>query len=206
MRARVVVTVLLLLVFFRASGRGADSQSKKDASTGASTADPNTPSAPIPSYVIGAEDILRVSVWKEPELTAQLPVRSDGKISLPLVNDVQAAGLTPMELAASLTEKLKKYIDDPRVAVVVTQMNHQRIYVLGEVARHGPIPLVADMTVLQALATSGLTQFANTNKIYVLRAVNGVEKKFPVNYKRLVKGQGMSQNILLKAGDTIVVP
>jgi len=111
-----------------------------------------------------------------------------------------------MELSGSLTEKLKKYLDDPRVTVVVSQMNHQRVYVVGEVLRHGPLPLLPDMTVLQALATAGLTQFANTKKIYVLRLVNDVEQKFPVNYKRLLKGEGMSQNIALKTGDTIVVP
>jgi len=169
---------------------------------------PTDASAPArePEYRIGADDVLRVSVWKEPELSATIPVRTDGKISVPLLNDVQAAGLTPMELSGSLTEKLKKYLDDPRVTVVVSQMNHQRVYVVGEVLRHGPLPLLPDMTVLQALATAGLTQFANTKKIYVLRLVNDVEQKFPVNYKRLLKGEGMSQNIALKTGDTIVVP
>jgi polysaccharide export outer membrane protein len=158
------------------------------------------------AYVIANEDTLHVVVWKEPEFTATVPVRLDGKISLPLVNDVQAAGLTPMELAASLTEKLKKFVDDPRVTVVVAQMNHPRIFVIGEVLRHGPISLTPGMTVLQALATSGLSPFANTKKIYVLRSDQGVEQKFPVQYKRLLKGQSMSQNISLKAGDTIVVP
>jgi polysaccharide biosynthesis/export protein len=163
-------------------------------------------SSPEVSYVIAAEDTLHVSVWREPELTATVPVRSDGKISLPLVNDVQAAGLTPMELAASLTQKLKKFVDDPRVTVIVSQMSHPKIYVLGEVLRHGPMPLLPGMTVLQVLATSGLTPFANTKKIYVLRSINGAEEKLPVNYKQLLKGAGMSQNITLAAGDTVVVP
>jgi polysaccharide export outer membrane protein len=159
-----------------------------------------------PDYVIGGDDTLHISVWKEPDLTATLPVRPDGKISLPLLNDVQAAGLTPMQLAASLTEKLKKYLADPRVTVVVTQMNSQRFYVTGEVQHTGAMPLLPNMTVLQALASAGFTQFANTKGIYVLRASNGRQQKIPVNYKQLVKGEAMGQNILLKPGDTIVVP
>jgi len=182
-----------------------DSNSDGSASISARAGDVEK-SPPAPSYVIAPEDTLHVFVWKEPELTATVPVRSDGKISLPLVNDVQAAGLTPMELAASLTEKLRKFVDDPRVTVIVAQMNYPRIYIIGEVLRHGPISLQPGMTVLQALATSGLTPFANTKKIYVLRLADGVEHKFPVHYKRLLKGEEMSQNITLRAGDTIVVP
>jgi polysaccharide biosynthesis/export protein len=159
-----------------------------------------------PTYVIGPDDTLYVNVWKEPELTATLPVRADGMISLPLLNDVQAAGLTPMQLAASITEKLKKYVADPRVTVTVTQMNSQRVYVTGEVARSGAMTLTPDMTVLQALSSAGFTQFANTKGIYVLRSENGTQKKYPVNYKKIVKGEDSASNILLKPGDTIVVP
>jgi polysaccharide export outer membrane protein len=159
-----------------------------------------------PSYIIGADDTLHVSVWKENELTATLPVRPDGKISLPLLNDVQAAGLTPMQLAASIQEKLKKYVADPRVTVVVTAMNSQRIYVTGEVLHTGAVPLLPNMTVLQALASAGFTQFANTKGIYILRFENGKQQKIPVNYKQLIKGEAVEQNIILKPGDTIVVP
>jgi polysaccharide export outer membrane protein len=159
-----------------------------------------------PSYVIGPDDTLYISVWKEPDLTNTLPVRADGMISMPLLNDVQASGLTPMQLAASITEKLKKYVSDPHVTVVVTQMNSQRVYVTGEVLHSGAMNLTPDMTVLQALATAGFTQFANTKGIYVLRSENGQQKRYPVNYKRLIKGEGGQQNITLKPGDTIVVP
>jgi polysaccharide export outer membrane protein len=159
-----------------------------------------------PSYVIGADDTLFISVWKETDLTNTLPVRADGMISMPLLNDVQAAGLTPMQLGDSITEKLKKYIADPRVTVVVTQMNSQRIYVTGEVMRSGAMTLTPGMTVMQALASAGFTQFANTKKIYVLRHENRGDKKFPVDYKRMIKGESSQQNILLKPGDTIVVP
>ena len=157
-------------------------------------------------YVIGSEDTLHVSVWKEPDLTATLPVRPDGKISLPLLNDVQAAGLTPMQLAESLTAKLKKYVAEPQVTVVVTQMNSQKVFLLGEVLHTGAVPLLPNMTVLQVLSTAGFSQFANTKGIYILRTENGKQEKLPFNYKAVVKGEHMEQNILLKPGDTVVVP
>jgi polysaccharide export outer membrane protein len=159
-----------------------------------------------PDYVIGPEDVLHVAVWKEADLTATLPVRPDGKISLPLLNDVQAAGLTPMQLADSLTEKLKKYVASPRVTVVVTTINSKRIFMVGEVSHTGAVPMIPNMTVLQAISSAGLTQFANTKKIYVMRIQNGKQQKLPVNYRKLVKGEQMEQNYLLQPGDTIVVP
>jgi polysaccharide biosynthesis/export protein len=159
-----------------------------------------------PDYVIGPDDVLSIRVWKEADLTATLPVRPDGKISLPLLNDVQAAGLTPLQLADSVTEKLKKYIDDPRVTVVVAAINSKRIYMVGEVLRAGAQSMLPNMTVLQALSSAGLNQFAKTKGIYVLRTENGKQEKLPVNYRKLVKGQQMQQNYVLQPGDTIVVP
>jgi len=159
-----------------------------------------------PDYVIGADDTLHISVWKEPDLSEQLPVRPDGKISMPLLNDVQAAGLTPLQLKDSLTEKLKKYIADPRVTVVVLAMNSRRIFVTGEVVHSGPINLLPHMTVLQALAQAGFTQFANPKAIYLLRTENGKQQKLPFNYKEVVKGNHPEENIELKPGDTLVVP
>lgn len=167
--------------------------------------DPAPASQAGPTYVIGPDDTLYISVWKEPDLTETLPVRADGKISMPLLNDVQAAGLTPMQLGAALTDKLKKYVSDPHVTIVVTQMNSQRVYVTGEVLHPGAMNLTPNMTVLQALSSAGFTQFANTKGIYVLRNERGNENKLPVNYKKLIKGEG-GQNIVLKPGDTIVVP
>ena len=159
-----------------------------------------------PEYVIGPEDVLHIAVWKESDLTATLPVRPDGKISLPLLDDVQAAGLTPKQLADSVTEKLRKYIADPRVTVVVTAINSKRIYLVGEVLHAGATPMLPNMTVLQALSSAGLNQFANTKRIYVLRTANGKQQKLPVNYRKLVKGEEIEQNYLLQPGDTIVVP
>ena len=158
-----------------------------------------------PDYVIGPEDTLHIAVWKEADLTATVPVRPDGKISLPLLNDVQAAGLTPQQLADSVTEKLKKYVADPRVTVVMTGINSKRIYLVGEVTHTGATPLLPNMTVLQALSSAGLNQFAKTKGIYVLRMVNGKQEKLPVNYRRLIKGD-VAQNYPLLPGDTVVVP
>ena len=210
---RVKKLALLLWVLFVAAGMLAQSSTPSktgDAKTGdARTSKPadTVQETGAPSdYVIGADDILHISVWKEPELSEQLPVRPDGKISMPLLNDIPAAGLTPLALKDSITEKLKKYIADPRVTVVVTAMNSQRIFVTGEVLHSGPIPLLPQMTVLQVLSQAGFTQFANLKGIYLLRVVNGRQQKLPFNYKEVVKGNHPEQNILLKPGDTVVVP
>src|ERR1700722_5143781 len=158
-------------------------------------------------YIIGADDTLHITVWKEPDMSVTLPVRPDGKISIPLLDDVQAAGMTPMQLGTSIHDKLKKYIADPRVTVVVTAMNSQRIFVLGEVLHSGPMALLPHMTVLQALSTAGFTQFSNLKAIYLLRVQpGGQQTKLPFNYKNAIKGGDTQQNMVLKPGDTIVVP
>jgi polysaccharide export outer membrane protein len=187
-----------------ASNRTATVSAATTATDKAANVAPASPAGP--EYVIGPEDVLHIAVWKETDLTATLPVRPDGKISLPLLDDVQAAGLTPKQLADSVTEKLRKYIADPRVTVVVTAINSKRIYLVGEVMHAGATPMLPNMTVLQALSSAGLSQFANTKRIYVLRTENGKQKKLPVNYRKLVKGEEIEQNYMLQPGDTIVVP
>lgn len=160
-----------------------------------------------PDYVIGPEDSLAINVWKESELSHQVQVRPDGKVSLPLLNDIQATGLTPQQLAASITEKLKKFISDPQVTVIVTTIVSRRIYILGEVSHPGMFPLLHGMTVLQALSGAGsFSQFADTRKIYILRSENGKQAKYMFNYREVIKGRIPEQNIELKPGDTIVVP
>jgi polysaccharide biosynthesis/export protein len=160
-----------------------------------------------PNYLIGPQDILDINVWKEAELTRSVPVRPDGKISIPLLNDVQAAGLTPQQLSDEITVGLKKYITDPQVTVIVTTINSQRIYILGEVNRAGAYPLLPGMTAVQALSSAGgFTPFASLKKIYIMRMEDGKQVKFPLNYKDVVAGKAPQQNIPLKAGDTIVVP
>src|SRR5271167_3201989 len=170
-----------------------------DASKKAATTDGN--------YVIGPQDVLDISVWKEPEVSRVVPVRPDGKISLPLLNDVQAAGLTPAVLAAQITESLKKYVTSPQVTVIVTTINSQRVYISGEVVRPGAFPMLPGMTVMQALTSAGgFTPFAKMKSIYVLREEGGKRAKYPFNYKQVVNGKNTDQDIQLKAGDTIVVP
>ena len=166
-----------------------------------------TPATTNPNYVIGPQDVLDISVWKEPEVSRVVPVRPDGNISLPLLNDVQAAGLTPAQLAAQITNSLKKYVTSPQVTVIVTTINSQRVYILGEVTRPGAFPMLPRMTVLQALSSAGgFTQFAKTKSIFIRRMESGKEVKYMFNYKDVIGGKKPEQDILLKAGDTIVVP
>jgi|CZKJ01.1.fsa_nt_gi polysaccharide export outer membrane protein len=206
---KVTKLACLVLLGFVAIGMRAQDHTGDAAAKPAKAAVPevqaSTPGVPS-DYIIGADDTLRISVWKEPDMSVTLPVRPDGKISMPLLDDVQAAGMTPMQLGVSIKEKLKKYIADPRVTVVVTAMNSQRIYVLGEVTHTGAMPLLPNMTVLQALSSAGFTQFANLKAIYLLRVQDGKQTKLPFNYKDAIKGRGAQQNIILKPGDTLVVP
>lgn len=202
-----VVVILAVAV----PGRGQENAEKKQLAQAQAVASvpgaAQRPATQDPNFIIGAQDVLDISVWKEPELTRVVPVRPDGKISLPLLNDVQAAGLTPLQLTAQISESLKKFVTNPQVTVIVSQINSQRVYILGEVTRAGAYPLLPGMTALQALSSAGgFTLFANTKKIYVLRQENGKQQKFPFNYKEVVDGKHPEQNILLNAGDTIVVP
>jgi polysaccharide export outer membrane protein len=177
------------------------------ASTGDGTKLSATPATTDPAYMIGPEDVLDINVWKEPDMSRSVPVRPDGKISLPLINDVQAAGSTPLQLASTVTDKLRKFLTDPQVTVIVTTINSQRVYVVGEVIRAGGFTLIPGMTVLQVLANAGgFTTFANVKKIHVMRVVNGKHIELPFNYRDVVKGDNPDQNIKLEPGDTVVVP
>jgi polysaccharide export outer membrane protein len=205
-----LLTVLWLAVSAMPTRAQENSSPKKPAQPAVpaiSTDDAKKPATVDPNYVIGAQDVLDVSVWKEPEVSRIVPVRPDGKISLPLLNDVQAAGLTPAQLAAQITESLKKYVTSPQVTVIITTINSQRVYILGEVTRPGAFPMLPGMTVMQALSSAGgFTPFAKMKSIYVLRQENGKKVKYPFNYKEAISGKNAEQDILLRAGDTIVVP
>ncbi|MGO9316183.1 MAG: polysaccharide biosynthesis/export family protein [Terracidiphilus sp.] len=168
---------------------------------------PAMPASVVPdSYVIGASDVVMVTVYKEPTLSSSLLVRPDGMISLPLLGDVKAAGKTPLQLADEVTTKLKKYVQDPNVTVILTGMNSKKVYLIGEVGRAGPLEMTPGMTLLQAIATAGgLTPFANAKRIYILRTVDGKQQKIFVQYKKALRGDG-SLNLPLNPGDTIVVP
>jgi len=158
------------------------------------------------SYIIGPSDVLTITVWKEPTLSGTILVRPDGMISLALLGDVQASGLTPLQLADQITAKLKKYIQDPNVSVVISQIHSKVVYLLGEVVKRGPVEMTPGMTMLQAVASAGgLTDFANQRKIYLLRNVSGSQMRIPIRYKDALKGKS-SLDLVLKPGDTIVVP
>ena len=158
------------------------------------------------NYVIGTTDVVAVTVLKEPTLSGAMLVRPDGMISLPLLGDVKAAGKTPLQLADDVSTKLRKYIQDPNVTVVLNQMNSKKVYLIGMIGKVGPIEMTPGMTLLEAIASAGgVTEDANTKKIYILRTEEGKQQKIPVQYKLALRGD-LSLNLVLKPGDTIVVP
>ena len=157
-------------------------------------------------YIVGPGDSLEINVWKEPTVSGTLPVRPDGMISLALVGDLQAAGLTPMRLGDDIALHLKKYLNDPVVTVTVLAVNSKHIFLLGEITKPGEIPLTPGLTPLQAIASSGgLTLYANAKRIYILRTAGGKQQKIPFDYKKAIK-DGNLQGVTLVSGDTIVVP
>lgn len=160
------------------------------------------------AYVIGAEDVISVYVWKEPDMSKTVPVRPDGMISLPLVGEVKAAGYTPVQLQDVLAEGMKKYISDPQVTVVVERVDSLNFNIVGEVNKPGYYPLTRRLTVLDGISLAGgFRDFAKTKKIYVLRtSASGTQERLPFNYKQVIKGENPQQNIELQPRDTIVVP
>lgn len=177
----------------------------------ASVAQPMMASANKPhddSFVIGNDDVLAINVWKEPDLSRSIPVRSDGRISLPLVGEVQAAGRTPLRLEQDIAGKLQSYLEEPEVTVIVEQINSQKFNILGRVVKPGSYPLTNSATVLDAIAVAGgCRDFAKEGSIYILRRnSNGSESRIPFNYKDVIKGKSTAQNIRLQPHDTIVVP
>ena len=179
------------------------------AQTSSKTVDNNpTGKAHDDTYVIGVDDVLAINVWKEPEVSRTVPVRSDGKISLPLAGELQASGQTPRQLEQLLSSKLRSYISEPEVTVIVEQIRSQRFNILGQVAKPGSYLLTGAPTVLDALAQAGgFRDFAKQKSIYVLRRnPDGTEARVPFNYKEVIKGKNTAQNIRIQPNDTIVVP
>ncbi len=160
------------------------------------------------SYVIGANDVLAINVWKEPDISRSVPVRSDGKISLPLVGELQAGGETPRQLEEEITKRLQSYISEPEVTVIVTDSKSQKVNIMGMVTRPGAYLLTSSTTVLDAIAMAGgFKDFAKQKSMYVLRpAPDGTQQRIPFNYKDVIKGKNPEQNIRLQTGDTVVVP
>jgi polysaccharide export outer membrane protein len=163
---------------------------------------------PGDKYVIGNEDVLNVSVWKEPDISRIVPVRPDGKITLPLVGEIQASGITPLQLQAHITDGLRAYVSNPDVTVIVQEVKSLKFNIVGEITKPGSYVLTEPMTVLDAIAAGGgLRDFAKGSRIYVLRAnADGSRSKLPFDYKNVIKGKRVNDNIELHPGDTIVVP
>ncbi len=158
-------------------------------------------------YVLGPDDVLVVFVWREKDLSGEVGVRPDGRISLPLINDIPAAGLTVEQLRVRLTEAFSKFVEQPTVTVVVKAINSRKVFVTGQVNKPGPYPLLAPTNVLQLLAMAGgLLEYANEKNIVIMRTENGQPVSFRFNYKDVINRKNLKQNIELKPGDTVVVP
>jgi polysaccharide export outer membrane protein len=173
----------------------------KAASSGAAAAD-------LPrGYVIGPADVLSVVVWRDKDMSADVVVRPDGRISLPLINEILAAGLTPEELRVKLVEAAGKFVEDPDVFIVVKEIRSRNVYIMGNVARPATYPLNGDMTVLQLIAVAGgLLEYADSKNITILRTEDGRSQKHKFNYKDVVSQKRSTDNLTLKPGDTVVVP
>jgi polysaccharide biosynthesis/export protein len=163
--------------------------------------------SPVPSdYVIGPDDVLNIVFWRDADMTQQVTVRPDGNITLPLIGDIKAAGLPPAELKDIITKAAAKFIEDPNVTVVVSQINSRNVFVTGGVARPGPYPISGQMTVVQILAVAGgLTEFADAKNVRIMRVENGQTRQYKFNYNEFMDGKNLDQNILLKPGDTVMV-
>ena len=158
-------------------------------------------------YVIGPEDVLYIHVWREEALSRKVPVRMDGNISLPLIHEIKAAGLTPLQLEAAITEKLKGFYENPNVSVIVEEANSFKVYISGEVMKPGVYRLREETTILQIIPMAGgFTDWAKQKKILIIRKEDGKEKRLIVDYKKAMKGDDPNSNIVLRSGDTIIVP
>jgi polysaccharide export outer membrane protein len=200
----VVLPVLVATFWTGLAARSCQADDHKDTPELAA----DQPVVPPVHYVIGAGDVLTINVWKEPEASVlAAAVRPDGMISVPIVKDVQAAGLTPLELQAALADKFAKFFRGADVSVIVKEIHSQKVYVIGAVRKEGPVDMKAPLTVLQAVAEAGgLNDYARRSKIYILRKSNGKEIRLPFDYSAVIRGSHGEQNVTLEVGDTVVVP
>jgi polysaccharide export outer membrane protein len=205
-----VMIAILALTAAPGFAQSKQTASNADPNARAKTAEPTNRAVSIDnkSYVIGENDLLSIDVWKQQEISRQVPVRPDGKISLPLIGQIQASGLTPLQLQDNITEKLKTYISNPEVTVIVEDPRSHQFNIVGQVQHPGQFPLSESMTVLDAIAAAGgFRDFAKETKIYVLRPMpGGIRVRIKFNYKNVIKGKDLHENVALEPGDTIVVP
>jgi polysaccharide export outer membrane protein len=212
MPSRLLAMSLSLLAWLAAPAAGQPQKPPaappQTASKTAASAVPGPSVTPPADYVIGPDDVLGVVFWREKDMSVeQVVVRPDGMITLPLLNDVKAAGLTPEQLRQQIMQAANRYVEEPNATVVVRTINSRKVYVTGQVAKAGPYPLTSSMTVLQAIAVAGgLLEYAKQNDIVVVRNQGGKTQTFKFRYKDVIQGKKLEQNIELKPGDTILVP
>jgi polysaccharide export outer membrane protein len=202
------VVVVCLVVAGVAGAQSVLAAAQKSDGGTAAAATPDVAGMAVPTgYVIGAEDVLTIVFWRDKDMSGDFVVRPDGKISLPLLNDVQAAGLTPEQMRAQLEKSAQKYIEDPNASVVVKEIHSRKVFITGNVAKPGTFPLIGDMNVLQLIALAGgLQEYADSKNILIMRNAGGQQQTFKFNYKDVMKQKNVGQNIMLKPGDTVVVP
>lgn len=203
---RVAPLVVVSLFAASLSGFGQTPSAPPAAASPAPSAAPA--STPLPTgYLIGPADVLSIVFWRDKDMSADVIVRPDGRISLPLLDEVQAAGLTPDQLRASLVTAAAKYVEEPNATVVVKEIHSRKVFITGNVAKPGTYDLAGDLTVLQLIAMAGgLLEYADAKDIVVLRTENGQQQALKFNYKDVIKQKHVEQNVLLKPGDTVVVP
>jgi polysaccharide export outer membrane protein len=206
LRVHVPVTIgAILMVALVASAQEQGQQASARPAAGA----PVVPGAivPPPGYVIGADDVLAVTFWREKDLSSDVAVRPDGKITLPLLNDIEAAGLTPDQLRDRVTKAAGQYVEDPNVTVTVKAINSRKVFITGNISKPGPYPLGGPMTVMQLIAMAGgVQEFAKSDRILIMRTENGKPAALKFNYKEVADGKKLTQNIELLPGDTVIVP
>jgi polysaccharide biosynthesis/export protein len=207
-RLRVHVPVMVGAILLAAVAASAQGNGQQANARPAGTA-PVLPGGivPPPGYVIGADDVLAVTFWREKDMSSDVHVRPDGKITLPLLNDVDAAGLTPDELRDRVTKAAAQFVEDPNVTVTVTAINSRKVFITGNIGKAGPYPIIGPMTVMQLIAMAGgVQEFARSERILIMRTENGKPVAHKFNYKEVSDGKKLGQNIELQPGDTVIVP
>lgn len=213
-RSKSIASALLLIATTTFAQTPAQTQAPKPVGAiamppaAAAAAAPRVTDPVVPAgYVIGTDDVLSIVYWKDKDMSADAKVRPDGRIALPLINEVQAAGLTPQQLHQKLTEESKKYMEDANITVVVREINSRKAFITGEVNKPGPYPLTSATTVMQLISLAGgLREYANAKNITIMRSEGGKQVALKFNYKDVANGKNLQQNIELKPGDTVVVP
>ena len=207
-RSKNIAEAITLIVAVALSSAALLAQAQVPAPASAATSAARAAEVVVPpGYVIGTDDLLSIVYWKDKDMSSESQVRPDGKISLPLLNEITAAGLTPDELRQKITEESRKFMEDASITVVVRQINSRKVFITGEVNKPGPYPLTSATSVMQLIAMAGgLREYANSKKIVIMRTDGGRSLSLPFNYPAVTSGKNLKQNIELKPGDTVVVP